>query len=149
MAQQSANGNRPKNCVRRDFLTPDNWLSCADRPSGPKLVGTSSISTARESSTPPWPLERLNGVRCAGVVLTTVETKSFSGDKWPHLLAVFPGGNPSERSSHELVGRQKLCRPAIEKADARRSHCRPLDGNLCFRFRQCRRCITLRKAIRR
>src|ERR1700751_5789066 len=33
------------------------------------------------------------------VVLTTVETKSFSGNMWPQLQAVFPGQTPIERSS--------------------------------------------------
>jgi len=33
------------------------------------------------------------------VVLTTVETKSFSGNMWPQLKAVFPGREPIERSS--------------------------------------------------
>ena len=33
------------------------------------------------------------------VVLTTVETKCFSGNMWPQLRAVFPGQEPIERSS--------------------------------------------------
>src|SRR2546423_13143485 len=33
------------------------------------------------------------------VVLTTVETNSFSGQMWPQLRAVFPGKEPIERSS--------------------------------------------------
>jgi len=33
------------------------------------------------------------------VVLTTVETKSFSGNMWPQLKAVFPRQEPIERSS--------------------------------------------------
>jgi nicotinamidase-related amidase len=33
------------------------------------------------------------------VVLTTVETKSFSGNMWPQLKAIFPGQEPIERSS--------------------------------------------------
>src|SRR6266481_7543462 len=33
------------------------------------------------------------------VVLTTVETKSFSGNLWPQIRAVFPGQEPIERSS--------------------------------------------------
>jgi len=32
-------------------------------------------------------------------VLTTVETKSFSGNLWPQIRAVFPGQQPIERSS--------------------------------------------------
>jgi nicotinamidase-related amidase len=33
------------------------------------------------------------------VVLTTVETKSFSGNMWPQLKAIFPDQRPIERSS--------------------------------------------------
>jgi nicotinamidase-related amidase len=33
------------------------------------------------------------------VVLTTVESKSFSGYMWPQLRAIFPGQEPIERSS--------------------------------------------------
>ena len=32
-------------------------------------------------------------------ILTTVETKSFSGNMWPQLLDIFPGQEPIERSS--------------------------------------------------
>ncbi len=32
-------------------------------------------------------------------ILTTVETKSFSGTMWPQLLHVFPGQEPVERTS--------------------------------------------------
>src|SRR3989440_12888493 len=33
------------------------------------------------------------------VVLTTVETKSFSGNLWPQIQAIFPGQTPIERTS--------------------------------------------------
>lgn len=33
------------------------------------------------------------------VILSTVETKSFSGNMWPQVQAVFPGQEPIERSS--------------------------------------------------
>ncbi|KAA0894116.1 hydrolase [Oryzomonas rubra] len=32
-------------------------------------------------------------------ILTTVETKSFSGNMWPQILDIFPGQEPIERSS--------------------------------------------------
>jgi nicotinamidase-related amidase len=32
-------------------------------------------------------------------ILTTVETKSFSGNMWPQILDIFPGQEPVERSS--------------------------------------------------
>ena len=33
------------------------------------------------------------------VVLSTVETKSFSGNLWPQVLAIFPNQTPIERST--------------------------------------------------
>ena len=54
------------------------------------------------------------------VILTTVETKGFSGYMWPQLLEVFPGKEPIERTSMnswedqhfvaevERLGRKKL-----------------------------------------
>src|SRR5712691_11211415 len=33
------------------------------------------------------------------VVLSTVETKGFSGNLWPQIQAIFPGRAPIERSS--------------------------------------------------
>src|SRR5207302_7374776 len=75
------------------------------------------------------------------VILTTVETKAFSGYMWPQLLEVFPDKNPIERSSMnsweekkfvaevERIGRKKLviaalwtevclCFPAIQAIEA-------------------------------
>jgi nicotinamidase-related amidase len=59
------------------------------------------------------------------VILTTVETKSFSGYMWPQLLEVFPGQEPIERTSMnswedrkfvaevERIGRKKLVIAAL------------------------------------
>jgi nicotinamidase-related amidase len=59
------------------------------------------------------------------VVLTTVETKSFSGAMWPQLLGVFPDKTPIERTSMnswedanfraeiERIGRRKLVIAAL------------------------------------
>jgi nicotinamidase-related amidase len=41
-------------------------------------------------------------------ILTTVETKSFSGNMWPQLLDLFPGQQPVERSSMNSWEDQKL-----------------------------------------
>jgi nicotinamidase-related amidase len=58
-------------------------------------------------------------------ILTTVETKSFSGNMWPQLLDVFPGQEPLERSSMnswedegfvaavKATGRKKLVMAAL------------------------------------
>lgn len=58
-------------------------------------------------------------------ILTTVETKSFSGNMWPQLLDLFPGQEPIERSSMnswedakfvaavKATGRKKLVMAAL------------------------------------
>jgi nicotinamidase-related amidase len=59
------------------------------------------------------------------VILTTVETESFSGNLWPQLAEVFPGRTPIERTSMnswedkkfvaevERIGRKKLVIAAL------------------------------------
>src|SRR5262249_41207569 len=59
------------------------------------------------------------------VILTTVETKGFSGYMWPQLLEIFPGQQPIERTSMnswedkkfvaevERIGRKKLVIAAL------------------------------------
>lgn len=59
------------------------------------------------------------------VILTTVETRSFSGYMWPQLLEIFPGQEPIERTSMnswedanfvaevERIGRKKLVIAAL------------------------------------
>lgn len=47
---------------------------------------------------------RENGVP---VILTAVETESFSGYMWPELMDVFPGQQPIERSNMNSCYRQE------------------------------------------
>src|ERR1700757_1774981 len=49
------------------------------------------------------------------VVLSTVETKSFSGNMWPQIRAVFPQQEPIERSSMNSWDDPKFV-AAIERA---------------------------------
>src|SRR5664279_1225061 len=41
-------------------------------------------------------------------ILTTVETKSFSGNMWPQLLDIFPDQTPIERTSMNSWGDEKF-----------------------------------------
>src|SRR5271156_6052135 len=97
MVQQSSNGNRPK-LSEKGPLTPDNCVVALIDHQGQMLFGTSNFDR----------LGIINNTVAFGkaarvfdvpVVLTTVETKSFSGNIWPQLRAVFPGREPIERSS--------------------------------------------------
>src|ERR1700739_2737629 len=53
------------------------------------------------------------------VVLSTVETKSFSGNMWPQIQAIFPGRSPIERSSMNSWDDRNFV-AAIEKTDRRK-----------------------------
>lgn len=53
------------------------------------------------------------------VVLSSVETKGFSGNVWPQLLAVFPNQQPIERTSMNSWDDKNFV-AAIEKLDANR-----------------------------
>ena len=44
------------------------------------------------------------------VILTTVETQSFSGYMWPQILELFPGKKPIERSSMNSWEDVNFCR---------------------------------------
>src|SRR5712672_3195362 len=96
MAQQSSNA-RPK-LSEKELLTPDNCVVALIDHQPQMLFGVSNFD--RQSI--------INNTVAFGkaatvfdvpVVLTTVETKSFSGNMWPQLRAVFPGQEPIERSS--------------------------------------------------
>jgi len=64
------------------------------------------------------------------VVLSTVETKTFSGYIWPQIQAVFPKQEPIERSSMNSWDDPKFV-AAIEKTGAQEDRAlRPLDGDL-------------------
>jgi nicotinamidase-related amidase len=97
MAQQSPNSNRPK-LSEKGLLTPDNCVVALIDHQPQMLFGVSNFD--RQSI--------INNTVAFGkaakvfdvpVVLSTVETKSFSGNMWPQLRAVFPGQEPIERSS--------------------------------------------------
>src|ERR1700675_1025314 len=142
MAQQSSNGNRPR-LSEKGLLTPDNCVVALIDHQGQMLFGTSNFDRQGIINNT-VAFGKAARVFDVPVVLTTVETKSFSGNMWPQLRAVFPGKEPIERSSmnswdaknfvalfDELVGRQKLCCRNRKKRPQENPHCRPVDGNLC------------------
>ncbi len=118
MTPQPTDGNRPK-LSEKGLLTPDNCVVAFIDHQPQMLFGVSNFDrqsiinnvVALAKST------RVFGVP---VVLTTVETKAFSGNMWPQLQAVFPGSTPIERSTMnswddrnfvaaiEKTGRKKL-----------------------------------------
>src|SRR5260370_9176125 len=97
MAQQSSNGNRPK-LSEKGLLTPDNCVVALIDHQGQMLFGTSNFDRQGIINNT-VAFGKAARVFDVPVVLTTVETKSFSGNMWPQLRAVFPGQEPIDRSS--------------------------------------------------
>jgi nicotinamidase-related amidase len=93
----SSNGNRPK-LSEKGLLTPDNCVVALIDHQPQMLFGTSNFDRQSIINNT-VALAKAARVFDVPVVLTTVETKAFSGNMWPQLRAVFPGQEPIERSS--------------------------------------------------
>src|ERR1700741_4412028 len=96
MAQQSSKSSRPQ-LSEKGVLTPDNCV-VAIAPQPQMLFGTSNFDRQAIINNT-VALAKATRVFDVPVVLTTVETKAFSGNLWPQIRAVFPGRTPIERSS--------------------------------------------------
>ena len=82
----------------KGLLTPDNCVVALIDHQPQMLFGVSS--TDRQSIiNNTLAFAKAAQVFDLPVVLSTVETKSFSGYMWPQLAALFPGRTPIERSS--------------------------------------------------
>jgi nicotinamidase-related amidase len=97
MAQQSSNDNRPK-LSEKGLLTPDNCVVALIDHQPQMLFGVSNFDRQGIINSV-VALAKAARVFDLPVVLSTVETKSFSGNIWPQIQAVFPGKVPIERSS--------------------------------------------------
>ncbi len=82
----------------KGLLTPDNCVVALIDHQPQMLFGTSNFDRQGIINNT-VALGKAAQVFDVPVVLTTVETKSFSGNMWPQLRAVFPGRDPIERSS--------------------------------------------------
>jgi nicotinamidase-related amidase len=82
----------------KGLLTPDNCVLALIDHQPQMLFGTSNCDRQGiiNNTVALAKAARVFGVP---VVLMTVETKSFSGNLWPQIRAVFPGQEPIERSS--------------------------------------------------
>ena len=93
----SQNNGRVKRS-EKGLLTPDNCVVAFIDHQPQMLFGTSNFD--RQSIVNSTvALAKAARIFDVPVVLTTVETKSFSGNMWPQLKAIFPGSSPIERSS--------------------------------------------------
>ena len=82
----------------KGLLTPDNCVVAFIDHQPQMLFGTSNFDRQSIINNT-VALAKATRIFDVPVVLTTVETKSFSGNMWPQLKAVFPGQEPIERSS--------------------------------------------------
>ena len=129
MAQQSSNGNRAKRS-EKGLLTPDNCVVALIDHQPQMLFGVSNFDRQGIINNN-VALAKAARVFDVPVVLTTVETKSFSGNMWPQIRAVFPDQEPIERSSMNSWDDKNFV-AAIEKTGRKKIVSgRAVDGDLC------------------
>ena len=92
----SQNNRRVKRS-EKGLLTPDNCVVAFIDHQPQMLFGTSNFDRQSIINST-VALAKATRIFDVPVVLTTVETKSFSGNIWPQLKAIFPGQEPVERS---------------------------------------------------
>src|SRR5258705_3833733 len=96
MSTQSS-GSRYK-LSEKGLLTPDNCVVALIDYQPQMLFGVSNFDRQSIINNT-VALAKATQVFDVPVVLTTVEVKSFSGNIWPQIKAVFPNQDPIERSS--------------------------------------------------
>lgn len=94
MPQKSSLAKRSE----KGLLTPDNCVFAFIDLQPQMLFGVSSHDRQSIINNN-LVLAKAAGVFGVPVVLSTVESKSFSGNTWPQLLAALPGSTPVERTS--------------------------------------------------
>jgi nicotinamidase-related amidase len=93
----SLNNGRAKRS-EKGLLTPDNCVVAFIEHQSQMLFGTSNFDRQSIINST-VALAKATRIFDVPVVLTTVESKSFSGNIWPQLKAMFPDRDPIERSS--------------------------------------------------
>ena len=94
MAQNSGRAKRSE----KGLLTPDNCVVAIIDLQPQMLFGVANFDRQAIINNN-VALSKAAKVFDVPVVLSTVETKSFSGNMWPQIQAVFPNQTPIERSS--------------------------------------------------
>src|SRR6201981_3817436 len=116
----------------KGLLTPDNCVVALIDHQPQMLFGTSNFDReAIINST--VALGKAARVFDVPVVLTTVETKAFSGNLWPQIRAVFPGQEPIERSSMNSWDDKNFV-AAIEKSGRKKIVLAGLWTEVCVAF---------------
>ena len=113
----------------KGLLTPDNCVVALIDHQPQMLFGTSNFDRQGIINNT-VALSKAARLFDLPVVLTTVETKAFSGNLWPQIRAVFPNQEPIERSSMNSWDDAKL--RGGDRAHRTQEDCvgRALDGDL-------------------
>jgi nicotinamidase-related amidase len=127
----SSNGHRPK-LSEKGLLTPDNCVVALIDHQPQMLFGTSNFDRQTIINNV-VAFAEASRVFDVPVVLTTVETKSFSGNLWPQIRAVFPGQEPIERSSMNSWDDKNFV-AAIEKTGRKKIVLAGLWTEVCVAF---------------
>ena len=98
MSQTNGRANGRAKRSEKGLLTPDNCVVALIDHQPQMLFGVSNFDRQTIINNT-VALAKATQVFDVPVVLTTVETKSFSGNIWPQIKAVFPDQQPIERSS--------------------------------------------------
>jgi nicotinamidase-related amidase len=114
MAQQTRLAKRSE----KGLLTPDNCVVTLIDLQPQMLFGVSNFDRQSVINNN-LVLAKAAKVFGVPVVLSTVEAKSFSGNMWPQIQAVFPNQEPIERSSMNSWDDKNFV-AAIERSDRRK-----------------------------
>jgi nicotinamidase-related amidase len=109
MSQQTGRAKRSE----KGLLTPDNCVVAIIDLQPQMLFGVSNLDRQSIINNN-LVLAKAAKIFDVPVVLSTVETKAFSGNMWPQILAVFPKQEPIERTSMNSWDDPKFV-AAIEK----------------------------------
>jgi nicotinamidase-related amidase len=131
MAQQSSNGSRPK-LSEKGLLTPDNCVVALIDFQPQMLFGVSNFDRQGIINNV-VALAKAARVFDLPVVLSTVESKSFSGNIWPQLQTLFPKQVPIERSSMNSWDDKNFV-TAIEKTGRKKIVLAGLWTEVCVAF---------------
>ena len=93
-----SHGNGRLKLSEKGLLTPDNCVVTLIDHQPQMLFGVANFDRQAIINNV-VALSKATRVFDVPVVLSTVETKAFSGNLWPQVQAVFPGHTPIERSS--------------------------------------------------
>src|SRR5438094_5143496 len=139
MAQNSGRAKRSE----KGLLTPDNCVVAIIDLQPQMLFGVANFDrqTIINNNVA---LSKAAKVFEVPVVLSTVETKSFSGNMWPQIQAIFPNQTPIERSSMNSWDDKNFV-AAIERSGKKKSFCPVYGRKPVSRCRRCKRLTTTTK----